>query len=99
MRWADSTVSRAAVVAWVSSRTVPVRSLSVRGSWLSASVWVCRRLSSSLSPGMRGIPSPRKGSTPATVGATATARNRRHGSERQSQVVIRTVVPRSEERS
>ena len=63
MRCADSIVSRALVVASVSSRTVPLRSLSVRGSWESASVCVCRRSSRSLRPGMRGTPSPRKGST------------------------------------
>ena len=76
MRCADSIVSRAIVVAWVSSRTVPLRSLRVRGSWASASVWVCSRPSSSLSPGMRGIPSPRKGSTSATVRDRGGARNR-----------------------
>ena len=67
MRCADSMVSRAIVVASVSSRTVPWRSLRVRGSWASASVCVCSRLSRSLSPGMRGMPMPRKGSTSATV--------------------------------
>ena len=82
IRCAASIVSRAIVVAWVSSRTVPFRSLSVRGSWASASVWVCRSVSSSLNPGMRGIPSPRKGSTRATVGDRSRARNLRSAGER-----------------
>ena len=43
MRCADAIVAWAFVVASVSSRTVPLRSLRVRGSWASASVCVCRR--------------------------------------------------------
>src|SRR3954454_25072674 len=99
IRWADAIVSWAILVAAVSSRTVPLRSLRVRGSWASASVWVWRRFSNSVSPGMRGIPSPRRGSTSAPVRDRRPPRNRtcRSGRSDASGAVWWTAEPGSVE--
>src|SRR4051794_32189929 len=78
VRCAEAIVSLATPTAEISSRTALFRSVIVRGSWASASVCACSWASSSERPGMRGMPSPRNGSTSARSALAGTSANRRH---------------------